>query len=143
MGAQILFQHSELGKLTIEEIRQRLSEIRIPRGLDFEREIGGTVYMVTSRFKPERAESIVQKVCRLVVNDAITQMAASDVGQSESPRSKAAEHFRGYVVTNVPRGGMSTPKMNERDAVAEFSVGTTKEVVDCGKNEADSGDAHA
>ena len=58
-----------LSDLTEDEIRQRLSERKIPIGVDFRRTIGGTEYTVVSHFNQNARDDIFHKVKRLLESD--------------------------------------------------------------------------
>jgi hypothetical protein len=59
-----------LSDLPEDEIRVMFRGNRIPRNVDFTWTIGGTEYIVTSHFKPNNAEAVINKVLRLLEGGA-------------------------------------------------------------------------
>ena len=55
-----------MSDLSPDELRQVYPERRVPRGVDFIWEIGGTEYTVVSHFKRDKADDIVNIVGRLL-----------------------------------------------------------------------------
>ena len=60
-----------MSDLSPDELRQVYPERRVPRGVDFLWEIGGTEYTVISHFNQNSADDIVQKVQNLLENKAV------------------------------------------------------------------------
>ena len=61
-----------LSEKTEDELREMLAGIRIPRDMDFCRTIGGTRYIVTSRFNRHAKDDHVRKLTRLLESE-VTQ----------------------------------------------------------------------
>ena len=57
--------------LSPDELRQVYPERRVPHGVDFIWEIGGTEYTVISHFNQNSADDIVKKVQNLLDNKAV------------------------------------------------------------------------
>jgi len=60
-----------MSDLSPDELRQVYPERRVPCGVDFIWEIGGTEYTVISHFNQNSADDIVQKVQNLLENKAV------------------------------------------------------------------------
>lgn len=54
-----------------EVIRQKYKEFRYPKDIDFEKTIGNTTYVVTSKFNQNASEDIINKVRRVILNEEI------------------------------------------------------------------------
>ena len=60
-----------LSVLPEEKIRQSLPEMRVPHGVDFTREIGGTEYIVTSHLNKNSENDMFKIVSRLLECDIL------------------------------------------------------------------------
>lgn len=58
-----------LSGLPEAEMRQRLPEMRFPRGIDFRWEIGGTEYTVISHFNQNAGDDVFCKIQGLLEDD--------------------------------------------------------------------------
>jgi len=100
----------DLADMPPDKFRAIFPERRHPKGLDFEKTIGKTTYIVTSSFNQKTSEDMFNKVIRMIesdMDDSLCEVSAVFVGIDCAALDSAKEMLISAYVKNLIAKGNS------------------------------------